>query len=86
MLIPTVGARRADCTLPRGLQPGAMPAGKEGLLFLKHGLPLLPDSDHLTACTEHAGRRGGHWPSSSEIGSAMLDQEQVGRYDGTVKR
>jgi len=50
----------------------AMPDGKEGLLFLKDGVPVQPDPDNLGAYVEHAGRRRGHWPSSPEIGSAML--------------
>ena len=50
----------------------AMPPGKAGLLFLRDGRPVAPDPGNLPACTEHAGRRGGHWPSSPEIGSAML--------------
>lgn len=54
----------------------AMPAGKEGLLFLKDGQVVQPDPAKLSDYTEHAGRRRGHWPSSSEIGSAMLDRYQ----------
>jgi len=50
----------------------AMPAGKEGLPFLKDGVPRQPDPADVARYTEHAGRRGGHWPSSPEIGSAML--------------
>jgi hypothetical protein len=53
----------------------AMPAGREGLLFLKDGLPVQPDPANLTAYSEHAGRRGGYWPSSPEIGSAMVRDE-----------
>jgi hypothetical protein len=64
----------------------AMPAGKEGLLFLKDGVPVQPDPDHLSACTEHAGRRAGHWPSPSEIGSAMLDQGDAGPDAGRATR
>jgi hypothetical protein len=52
----------------------AMPAGKEGLLFLKDGRVVQPEPTKLGDYTEHAGRRRGHWPSSSEIGSAMLDR------------
>ncbi len=52
----------------------AMPAGKEGLLFLKDGRATQPDPAKLSDYTEHAGSRRGHWPSSSEIGSAMLDR------------
>jgi hypothetical protein len=51
-----------------------MPAGKEGLLFLKDGQVAQPDPTKLGDYIEHAGRRRGHWPSSSEIGSAMLDR------------
>jgi hypothetical protein len=51
----------------------AMPAGKEGLLFLKDGKVVQPDPLKLGDHIEHAGCRQGHWPSSSEIGSAMLD-------------
>lgn len=51
----------------------AMPAGKEGLLFLLDGRVVQPDPERLDAYTEHSGRRQGHWPSSSEIGSAMLN-------------
>ncbi|MBF0488911.1 MAG: hypothetical protein HQK98_12210 [Nitrospirae bacterium] len=31
-----------------------------------------PQPDNLTGYVEHAGRRRGYWPSTSEIGSAML--------------
>jgi hypothetical protein len=53
-----------------------MPAGKEGLAFLKDGRVVQPDPSQLEAYTEHAGRRGGHWPSSSEITSAMLERKR----------
>ena len=52
----------------------AMPAGKEGLLFLSEAAPVLPEPDNLALYAEHAGQRRGHWPSSSEIGGAMLDR------------
>ena len=52
----------------------AMPAGKEGLLFLQDGKPVLPDPQHLDDYAELAGKRQGHWPSSSDIGSAMLER------------
>jgi hypothetical protein len=51
-----------------------MPAGKEGLLFLQEGRVVQPDPARLDAYAEHAGARHGHWPSSSEIGSAMLEK------------
>jgi len=50
----------------------AMPAGMEGLLFLNHGVPVQPDPDNAGAYTVHGGSRRGCWPSSSEIGSAMI--------------
>jgi len=50
----------------------AMPHGKQGLYFLKDNMPVQPEPGNLTAYVEHAGRRRGFWPSSSEIGSAML--------------
>jgi hypothetical protein len=51
-----------------------MPTDKIGLLFFKDGKIVQPDPEHLEAYTTHAGKRQGHWPSSSEIGSAMLDR------------
>ena len=53
-----------------------MPTEKIGLLFLLHGEAVQPDPDHLGEYATHAGARRGHWPSSSEVGSAMLE-----RYD-----
>jgi transposase len=38
------------------------------------GIAAQPDSARLGDYAEHARRRHGHWPSSSEIGSAMLDR------------
>ncbi len=51
----------------------AMPAGKEGILFLRDGIPVVPDPSTPSNYEEHAGRRGGYWPSTSEIGHSMLD-------------
>jgi len=55
-----------------------MPTDKIGLLFLEEGKIVQPDPHRLEAYMTHAGRRQGHWPTSSEIGGAMLD-----RYQGT---
>ncbi len=52
----------------------AMPAGKEGLLFLKDGQAVQPDPAQLGAYEELSGRRFGVWPGSPEIGSAMLER------------
>jgi hypothetical protein len=53
----------------------SMPVGKEGLAFLDGGAPVQPDPDNLKAYVEHAGQRRGHWPSSSDIGGAMLSSD-----------
>jgi hypothetical protein len=50
-----------------------MPTDKVGLLFLKDGEVVQPDPDRLAEYQTHAGQRRGHWPSSSEITSAMLE-------------
>ncbi len=50
----------------------AMPAGKDGLVFLKDGLIVQPDPAHLELYAELAGRRQALWPGSSDISSAML--------------
>ncbi len=52
----------------------SMPTEKAGLLFLGEGGPVQPDPAALDAYVTHAGARHGHWPSSSEIGSAMLER------------
>ena len=52
------------------------PTGQEGLLFLKDGVPIQPEPVKLSDYIAHSGQRRGHWPSSSEIGSAMLDREE----------
>jgi hypothetical protein len=51
-----------------------MPPGSEGALFLLDGRPVLPDPAHLDRYAKHVGKRRGHWPSSSDIGSAMLER------------
>ena len=50
-----------------------MPTDKVGLLFLKDGKVVQPDPDRLDEYPSHAGQRRGHWPSNSEIETAMLD-------------
>lgn len=62
----------------------AMPAGKEGLLFLKEGQPVQPDPARLDLYTERAGRRQAIWPGSSEIGHAML--ERYGKSEDPASR
>ena len=50
-----------------------MPTERLGLLFLEHGKAVQPDPTRLTRYETHAGRRRGHWPSSFEIGTAMME-------------
>ncbi len=52
----------------------AMPSDKVGLLFLKNDKVVQPDPNALEQYLEHAPQRRGHWPSSSEIGAAMLEK------------
>ena len=51
----------------------AMPGGKEGLFYLAGDRPVMPDPQNLHGLIEHAGSRKGHWPSSPEISSAMME-------------
>jgi hypothetical protein len=50
-----------------------MPTIQAGLLFLKDGQVVQPDPDRLDDYTTHAGKRRGHWPTSTEISTAMLE-------------
>jgi hypothetical protein len=56
-----------------------MPTDKIGLLFLKDGNVVQPDPARLEDYATHAGARRGHWPSSSEIGTAMLEHYDKGQ-------
>jgi hypothetical protein len=51
-----------------------MPTEKAGLLFLQDGQVLQPDLPRLQDYQTHAGQRRGHWPSSGEITTAMLEK------------
>jgi hypothetical protein len=51
-----------------------MPTDKIGLLFLRDGRIVQPDPEHLETYATHARRQEGHWPSSAEIGTAMLER------------
>ena len=57
-----------------------MPAGKEGLVFLKNGAVVEPDPAQLEACTEHSGSRGGHWPCRT-LALVIRNHE---RYAGSI--
>jgi len=51
-----------------------LPSDAVGVLFLKGGVPVQPDLTALDRYERHAGARRGHWPSSSQIGTAMLER------------
>jgi hypothetical protein len=51
-----------------------MPTEKAGLLFLKNGHVVQPDTERLEDYQTHAGARRGQWPTNSEITSAMLER------------
>jgi len=53
-----------------------MPTDRVGLFFLKDGNVVQPDPDRLEDYQTHAGQRRGHWPSSAEISTAMLESYQ----------
>jgi hypothetical protein len=51
---------------------GKMPTADVGILFLAEGRLILPDPAKLDEYTHHRAQRRGHWPSSPEISSSML--------------
>jgi hypothetical protein len=53
----------------------AMPAGREGLAFLKDGVPVQPDPANLGGYATFGGKRRGHWPSTPDISGAMIGRE-----------
>ena len=50
-----------------------MPTDKVGLLFMKDGHVVQPDPTRLKDYQTHGGQRRGHWPTSAEITTAMLE-------------
>ncbi len=53
---------------------GAVPSEALGVLFLEGEKAVQPDLGALERYRRLAGARRGHWPSSSEIGRAMLER------------
>ena len=51
-----------------------LPSDAVGFLFLDGDKPVQPDPAMLDRYHRHAGARRGHWPSSSQIGTAMLER------------
>jgi Nucleotidyl transferase AbiEii toxin, Type IV TA system len=52
----------------------ALPSDAVGVVFLREGKAVQPDPTNLAAYQRHEGSRRGHWPTSSEIGQAMLER------------
>lgn len=51
-----------------------LPSDAVGVLFLEGDKPVQPDPSCLGRYQRHQGARRGHWPSFSEIGTAMLER------------
>ena len=49
-----------------------LPTDKLGILFLKDGVPVQPDTSRLADYTEHRPKRQGHWPGTPDIRTEML--------------
>lgn len=52
-----------------------MPTSKAGLLFIQNGKVVQPDPDHLENYQTHAGQRRGHWPSTPDLSTAMVERK-----------
>jgi hypothetical protein len=53
---------------------GGIPSDAVGFIFLESGKPVQPDLSALGEYQRRAGARGGIWPSSAEISTAMLER------------
>jgi hypothetical protein len=58
-----------------------MPTDKLGLLFIRDGRVVQPDPERLETYQTHAGMRRGHWPTSGEISTAMMERYRPPRVD-----
>ena len=54
-----------------------MPSTHVGLLFLEDNKIVQPDPARLDQYQTHTGQRRGHWPSSADIESAMLEHYKI---------
>ena len=54
-----------------------MPSSHVGLLFLEDNKIVQPDPVRLDQYQTHTGQRRGHWPSSADIESAMLEHYKI---------
>jgi hypothetical protein len=55
-----------------------LPSEAVGFLFLEGDMPVQPDPAALDRYHRRAGARRGYWPSSSQIGTAMLERYDEG--------
>lgn len=62
-----------------------MPTDKVGLLFLQGDKIVQPDPNRLNQYQTHPGKNRGHWPSSPEIGAAMLERYNKKQNGGEPK-
>lgn len=53
-----------------------MPSDALGCVYLEDGRPVQPNPDRLEQYVKHYPKRFGHWPTSAELTTAMLDQLQ----------
>lgn len=53
-----------------------MPTEEVGTIFLKDGVPVEPDPQMLDGYVRHKPQRKGHWPTTQEITSSMLERLQ----------
>ena len=51
-----------------------LPSEAVGVVFLDGDKVVQPDTENLGRYRRHEGARRGHWPSSPEIGTAMLER------------
>ncbi len=58
-----------------------MPSKNWGLLFLNGGKVVRPDPKRLNEYQTPGGQRRSHWPSSSEIGSAIIEYYRTGKIE-----
>lgn len=54
-----------------------MPSAAIGCVYLEEGRPVQPRPDRLASYVRHYPKRFGHWPTSSELTTAMLERLQA---------
>jgi hypothetical protein len=72
--IPALSQRIRDMLKAADAFIAAMPSDVAGCVFLLDGKIVQPDPAKLGTYQRHEGKRRGHWPTSGEIGRAMLQR------------